>query len=115
MTIRPLAAGASLRYRHLEISSEITVDTALDVPTLLIHGSKTRQPSLAVTQVLAGLLPDARMAAVEGAGHMSPLTRRDAVNRLVLAHIEECAAGKTVASPFVRAWRTSRGCQKANA
>ena len=70
------------------------VYTAIDVPTLLIHGAKTRKPSLAVTQILAGLLPDVRVAAVPGAGHMSPLTHRDAVNRLVLAHIEECAAGK---------------------
>jgi lipase len=70
------------------------VYTSLDVPTLLIHGSKTRQPSLAVTQVLAELLPDARIAAVAGAGHMSPLTHQDAVNRLVFAHIEECAAEK---------------------
>ena len=70
------------------------VYTALDVPTLLIHGGKTRRPAVAVIEVLAGLLPDARIAAVEGAGHMSPLTHRDAVNRLVLAHIEECAAGK---------------------
>ena len=70
------------------------VYTSLDVPTLLIHGGKTRQESMAVTQVLAGLLPGARVAAVEGAGHMSPLTHRDAVNRLVLDHIVECAAGK---------------------
>ena len=69
----------------------LDVYTALDVPTLLMHGSKTRQPSLAVTEVLAGLLPDARIAAIEGAGHVSPLTHQDAVNRLVLAHVEECA------------------------
>ncbi len=67
---------------------------ALDVPTLLIHGSKTRQPALAVIEVLAALLPDARVAIVEGAGHLSPLTHRDAVNRLVLAHIADCAPGK---------------------
>lgn len=72
----------------------LDVYAVLDVPTLLIHGSKTRRPALAVTQVLAELLPDARIEIVQGAGHMSPLTHTDAVNRLVLAHIEECAAGK---------------------
>lgn len=72
----------------------LDVYTAIDVPTLLIRGSKTRPPALAVTEILAGLLPDVRVAAVDGAGHMSPLTHRDAVNRLVLAHIEDCAAGK---------------------
>jgi lipase len=71
------------------------VYTSLDMPTLLIHGGKTRQESVAVTQVLADLLPNSRIATVEGAGHMSPLTHRDAVNRLVIDHIEECAAGKS--------------------
>jgi pimeloyl-ACP methyl ester carboxylesterase len=71
------------------------VYATLDVPTLLVHGSKTRQAALAVAQLLEELLPDARIAAVEGAGHMSPLTHRNAVNRLVLAHIEQCAGGET--------------------
>ena len=66
---------------------------AFRVPTLLIHGTRTRPPALAVTQLLADLLPDARVAAIQGAGHLSPLTHADAVNRLVLAHIEECAPG----------------------
>lgn len=70
------------------------VYSALAVPTLLIHGSKTRRPALAVTQILAELLPDARIAIVEGAGHLSPLTHTEAVNRLVLAHIAACAGGK---------------------
>lgn len=83
-----------LAVRYLA-APPLDVYKALDVPTLLIHGSKTRRPALAVTQVLAELLPDTRIDVVQGAGHMGPLTHTDTVNRLVMAHIEACAPDHT--------------------
>jgi pimeloyl-ACP methyl ester carboxylesterase len=68
------------------------VYTNLEVPTLLIHGGKTRQVALAMTQVLADLLPDVRSASVEGAGHLCPITHTARVNQLILEHIRECDA-----------------------
>jgi lipase len=62
---------------------------ALDVPTLLLYGEKTRAPAKAVVKLLGETLPQARSMAIPGAGHMSPLTHRDAVNALVAAHIRE--------------------------
>lgn len=64
---------------------------ALDVATLLMHGSRTRQPAKAVVQILAGCLPDARVEAIAGAGHMSPISHRDEVYALIREHIRECA------------------------
>ncbi|WP_088360694.1 MULTISPECIES: alpha/beta hydrolase [Rhodomicrobium] len=64
---------------------------SLDVPALLIQGSRTRKPAKAVVQILAGCLPDARVETIAGAGHMSPVSHRDSVFTLVRQHIEECA------------------------
>jgi pimeloyl-ACP methyl ester carboxylesterase len=72
----------------------IDVYASLEVPTLLIHGSKTRQAALAITQVLADLLPDVRGASVEGAGHLSPSSHAETVNRLIREHIRDCTAAE---------------------
>jgi pimeloyl-ACP methyl ester carboxylesterase len=84
----------ALEFRAIEAmpSASLQDYAALDMPALLIHGAKTRLPAIAVLEVLAGLLPQARIEQVDGAGHMSPITHRDEVNALVLSHIEACAA-----------------------
>ena len=62
---------------------------ALRAPTLLLYGARTRSAAKAVVQILERTLPGARSAAISGAGHMSPFTHRDQVNRLILDHIRE--------------------------
>jgi lipase len=62
---------------------------AIRVPVLLLYGGKTRAPAKTVVHLLERTLPLARAAVIPGAGHMSPLTHRDEVNRLVLDHIRE--------------------------
>jgi hypothetical protein len=42
-------------------------------------------------EILAETLPKGRLAILEGASHMGPLTHADRVNELIAAHIE--AAG----------------------
>jgi lipase len=75
------------------IESQVTDDLSpyrqLRVPTLLLYGAKTRRPAKAVVAVLEKTLPHARSMSIAGAGHMSPLTHRDAVNALVLDHIHQ--------------------------
>ena len=46
----------------------------LGVPVLLIRGTESPPVITAVTEVLAGRLPFARIVVVEGAGHMLPIT-----------------------------------------
>ena len=48
---------------------------------------RSPQPTRRICELLATTLRDARLRIVEGAGHMSPLTHRDAVNALVAEHL----------------------------
>jgi pimeloyl-ACP methyl ester carboxylesterase len=57
------------------------------VPTLLLLGEHSPQPTRRICELLAATLRDARLRIVEDAGHMSPLTHRDAVNALVAEHL----------------------------
>jgi pimeloyl-ACP methyl ester carboxylesterase len=57
------------------------------VPTLLVLGERSPQPTRRICELLAATLRDARLCIVQGAGHMSPLTHRDAVNALVSEHL----------------------------
>jgi pimeloyl-ACP methyl ester carboxylesterase len=57
------------------------------VPTFIVLGERSPQPTRRICELLAATLRDARLRIVEGAGHMSPLTHRDAVNALVAEHL----------------------------
>jgi pimeloyl-ACP methyl ester carboxylesterase len=57
------------------------------VPTLLVLGERSPHPTRRICELLAATLRDARLRIVQGAGHMSPLTHRDAVNALVSEHL----------------------------
>lgn len=65
----------------------------LDMPTLLVCGTRSPGPSRRIVGMLAGALPRAGATHVAGAGHMSPLTHVDAVNAAIIAHLE-ANAGK---------------------
>lgn len=57
---------------------------AITAPALLIAGGKTRAPTRAVVDLLAAALPNASVAILKGAGHMSPFTHPAELNRLIL-------------------------------
>jgi len=61
---------------------------AVTVPTLLIKGTESRPPTLRVVDVLGRLLSRSRAVAIEGAGHMAPLTHANVVDPAVTAHLE---------------------------
>lgn len=65
----------------LEDYAEITA------PTLLVKGGKTRAPTRAVVDLLGERMPNATVATLKGAGHMSPFTHPDEVSRLILDHL----------------------------
>jgi pimeloyl-ACP methyl ester carboxylesterase len=60
---------------------------ALGVPTLLVQGACTRTPTQRICQLMAKALPQATLEIVAGAGHMLPVTHRDAANELIAAHL----------------------------
>jgi 3-oxoadipate enol-lactonase len=60
---------------------------AIRVPTLVVCGSEDRVTPPALSRSLAGMIPGAQSALVEGAGHLSNLERPDAFNTLVGAFV----------------------------
>jgi len=66
--------------------------SALEMPIHLIGGSRTTLAARAVMDVLRDLCPRAEYAEIEGAGHMGPVTRADAVNKIIDTFISRSAA-----------------------
>jgi pimeloyl-ACP methyl ester carboxylesterase len=65
----------------------------ITAPTLLMQGSATALPTRRICDRLARTLPGASTTTIRGAGHMSPLTHRDEVNDLIVAHLDANAVG----------------------
>jgi pimeloyl-ACP methyl ester carboxylesterase len=87
------AIAATIPKVALEFAIAIDAKTtlldyaAIAAPTLLIAGSKTRAPTRAVVDLLAATLPNATLATLRGAGHMSPFTHPAELNRMILANL----------------------------
>jgi pimeloyl-ACP methyl ester carboxylesterase len=87
------AIAATIPKVALEFSIAIDVETPLQdyaeitAPTLLIVGGKTRAPTRAVIDLLAGALPNAKRTILQGAGHMSPFTHPAELNRLIVDNL----------------------------
>ena len=64
------------------------------VPTLLLRGSESPAPARRVAEILAERLPQARLKTIEGAGHMLPLTHKDAVNAAIAEHLFRGTVGR---------------------
>ncbi|KAF1003582.1 MAG: Non-heme chloroperoxidase CPO-A1 [Pseudomonas sp.] len=60
----------------------------LPVPTLLISGALSPEPFPCVVRALAHTLPDAQVAAIEGASHGMNVVRPAAFNRTLLEFVE---------------------------
>jgi pimeloyl-ACP methyl ester carboxylesterase len=56
---------------------------AVDVPTLLLTGTRSTASARAVVRLLASVLPSVHVEAVEGVGHMAPLTHPERINPLI--------------------------------
>jgi pimeloyl-ACP methyl ester carboxylesterase len=64
------------------------------VPTLILCGARSPLPTRRIAQLLAESLPASRLRSIEGAGHMLPLTHKEAVNAAVAAHLFRSRAGE---------------------
>lgn len=60
---------------------------ALAVPTMLLQGARSPRPTRRICELLARVMPDARLITLNDAGHMAPLTHADQVNALIAAHL----------------------------
>lgn len=59
----------------------------LRVPTLVLCGGRSPAATRRIAELLVASVPTARLQVVADAGHMLPLTHRDAVNAAVAAHL----------------------------
>jgi pimeloyl-ACP methyl ester carboxylesterase len=62
---------------------------ALDVPVLLMTGTKSPLSSRAVARRLAKVLPQVELAELDGLGHMAPVSHPDAVNARIAAFLDQ--------------------------
>ena len=56
-------------------------------PVLIFRGEHAPKPSRLIAHALSDLLPNGRLAVVDRAGHMGPLTHAADVSRLIANHI----------------------------
>lgn len=86
-----IQAATAESVRHIQAWKDALFDeptplakfAELDIPVLLMVGSKSPLSSRAVARKLAAVLPRAELKEVEGLGHMGPVTHPDAVNPLI--------------------------------
>jgi len=57
------------------------------VPTLVLRGAESPLPTRRIAELIADALPNARLQTIDGAGHMLPLTHREAVDAAVAEHL----------------------------
>ena len=68
---------------------------AIRIPTLVVHGSRSPAPMSPIVAALTKVLAHARTLCVAGAGHMLPITHAEAVNRAIVAHLNDAATAST--------------------
>ena len=82
--------GNSILNRHPD-RLQLADFAAIPTPTLLIRGGDGLPVIGHITDALTDIMPNARSAAVAGAGHMVPLTHEPETAALLLAHWHKSA------------------------
>jgi pimeloyl-ACP methyl ester carboxylesterase len=59
----------------------------LSIPTLVITGKNSPEPSRAIAAHVARVIPKGRNIELTGAGHMGPVTHRETVAEIIASHI----------------------------
>jgi pimeloyl-ACP methyl ester carboxylesterase len=88
-TMPKIAAEFRTLFRHPDA---LRTYRRLRVPTLLVRGTRTTLTAHQVVARLAATLPQCDLVAIEGAGHMAPLTHPDAVNAAIETHLAQSGA-----------------------
>jgi pimeloyl-ACP methyl ester carboxylesterase len=81
-------AKTVLDFRALFIEeTKLHAFASLTMPTLLIQGENSPEPSRRIVEMLASTIPFCETEIVVNAGHMSPFTHVNQVNRLIAQHL----------------------------
>jgi pimeloyl-ACP methyl ester carboxylesterase len=82
------APKAPLDFRALiEEQTPLAAYRDLRMPVLVMRGEHAPRPTRTIAEMLPSMLPQARLAIIDGAGHMGPLTHASLVGELIAAHI----------------------------
>jgi len=87
------AMAARLPKIALEFHATLNEPTRLEdfrsmtVPALLLCGAKSPRPTRRICELLERMLPNAALTTIDDAGHMAPMTHRDQVNAMIVAHL----------------------------
>lgn len=73
----------------LSIPTKPSEYAELRVPTLFIHGARTRNPYKRITQYLSRLLKGSKLEEIPDASHNSPLTHAAQINGLISAFLKQ--------------------------
>ncbi len=66
----------------------------ITAPTLILRGTESPAPTQRIAELVAEALPRSRLRTIDGAGHMLPLTHREAVNAAVAEHLASTIADR---------------------
>lgn len=83
-------AAARVLESHYEAGVAPDI-TQVSVPTLLIHGENDAIVPLGLAQAVAGAIPGAELAVIEGAGHVPTMTRAETVVAEIERWVERVA------------------------
>jgi pimeloyl-ACP methyl ester carboxylesterase len=83
----------------IEEQTPLAAYAEVDVPTLILCGTRSPGPSRMIARLLADTLPHARHRTIRDAGHMSPLTHPTDVNPLIVGHILSSGARSEASLP----------------
>jgi pimeloyl-ACP methyl ester carboxylesterase len=85
----------------IEEETLLAAYAGIDVPTLILCGTRSPGPSRAITRLLAETLPRAWHRTICNAGHMSPITHPAEVNALVAEHLLMNGAPTDMRAPII--------------
>jgi 3-oxoadipate enol-lactonase len=88
---QPAEAIAAASLGMAERPDSTTDLATIDVPTLVITSTGDALIPPDATTPMADQIPGARLAVIEGAGHLSNLEAADEFNRLLDEHLDRCA------------------------
>jgi pimeloyl-ACP methyl ester carboxylesterase len=78
-----MSAASPEWHASFHEATPLAAFAAVDVPALLLSGTKSTPPARAITTLLSSVLPRARILELEGIGHMGPVTHPEVVNSAI--------------------------------
>jgi len=66
----------------------------IEAPALVLRGDRSPQPAQRLAELVAESLPAACLETIAGAGHMLPLTYKEAVNAAIVEHLARNMTGR---------------------